>query len=75
MKRINITSDFVIINTLDMKTQTFIKIDEESEAYQTIKMETENFTENMDFPETEIELLKEKVSKNQGAIDFIIMNF
>lgn len=55
MQRVNLTEDMVIVD-IDKNTRQFIKINEESEEYQAIKTETNNFTENMDFPEPPISL-------------------
>jgi hypothetical protein len=50
MKKYEILDGFIVEHSIDGKRQTFIKIDDESLDYQAIKTETNNFTENMDFP-------------------------
>lgn len=51
MKRVIVTDDFIIINSPDGMSQQFIEVNEESDAYQQIKADTNDFT-NLDFPPT-----------------------
>lgn len=60
--RVEVTNDFIIINDGNIKTQ--IPINETLLEYQVIKSETNNFTENMDFPPT----IEEKL---QADIDYL----
>jgi hypothetical protein len=64
MLKYSIDNDFVTKYSFDGKRKTQIKIDKESEEYKAIKIETNNFTENMDFPPT----VEEKL---QSDIDYL----
>lgn len=63
MIKYTLTDVFIIENSLDGKSQKFIKINEESPEYQAIKTETNNFTENMDYPKSQVEILQETVDQ------------
>lgn len=73
MPRVLVTEENIIISSQDGKSQTFIRIDEESEAYLAIKEETNNFTKNMDFPKTEVEILQEQLATANNQIDSLTM--
>jgi len=55
MRKYKLIPDFVVKYSADGNRQTQIKIDEDSSEYQVVKIETNNFTENMYYPLTETE--------------------
>jgi hypothetical protein len=58
-RKIEIVGDDVIVT--EDNTVTAIRIDEESDLYQQLKAETNNFTENMNVPDT-VETLEQTQS-------------
>jgi len=60
--------DFKEVKVTDGNTVTMIRVDEENEAYQQIKAETNNFTENMS-QKSEFE----EISQTQSDLIFQLM--
>jgi hypothetical protein len=60
--------DFKEVKVTDGNTVTMIRVDEENEAYQAIKAETNNFTENMNKPSQ-----AEEVATTQSDLIYQLM--